>query len=69
MSAMTRSPENAPMPLETAAGETTERNRWGLDEGDLSLIRWMLKMNPTERLEFAQRFAAGVRVLQNARRA
>lgn len=35
---------------------------------DLSLIRWMLKMTPTERLEFAQRFAAGVQVLRNARR-
>ncbi len=50
-------------------GAEPELSRWGMDEGDVSLIRWMLELNPTERLRFAQGFAHSVGVLKNGRRA
>lgn len=43
-------------------------SKWGLDEGDLGLIRWMLSLTPTERLRYAQGFAQSVNVLQHASR-
>lgn len=49
------------------AGDTT-RPEEGLDEGDISLIRWMLAMTPTERLEMAQDFLEGALALRNGRR-
>ena len=39
----------------------------GLDEGDVSLIRWMLELTPGERLEVAQDFADSMAALRNAR--
>ena len=39
-----------------------------LDEGDVSLIHWMLEMSPTERLEMAQDFLEGALALRNGRR-
>ena len=39
----------------------------GLDRGDVSLIRWMLTLTPTERLAAAQDWADGMTELRNAR--
>ena len=39
-----------------------------LDEGDVSLIRWMLRKTPTERLEAAEDFARGVLALRDGRK-
>ncbi len=38
-----------------------------LDEGDISLIRWMLEFSPVERLRVAQDFVDGVARLRNGR--
>ena len=40
----------------------------GLDEGDVSLIRWMLELTPTERLEKARDFLVGALALRNGRK-
>ena len=55
---------------ETPAPESRKPglSKWGLDEGDLGLIRWMLSLPPTERLRYAQGFAQSVNVLQHASR-
>ena len=42
-------------------------SKWGLDEGDLSLIRWLLDLTPTDRLRYAQGFAQSVNILRNGR--
>ena len=54
---------------ESAVKDEPKLSKWGLDEGDLGLIRWMLELTPTERLEFAQGFAQSANLLRNARRA
>ncbi len=43
-------------------------SKWGLDEGDLGLIRWMLSLSPTERLRYAQGFAQSVNILRHESR-
>ena len=54
---------------ESAYQEEPKLSKWGLDESDLGLIRWMLELTPTERLRFAQGFAKSANFLRNARRA
>ena len=44
-------------------------SKWGLDWGDVSLIRWKLSLTPTERLRTAQRFVDTASKLRNAKRA
>jgi len=43
-------------------------SKWGLDEGDLDLLRWMLEKTPAERLRYAEGFASSVEILRNGRR-
>lgn len=43
-------------------------SRWGLDEGDMDLLRWMLEKTPLERLRYAEGFARGIEALKNGRR-
>jgi len=53
-------PDLAPLPpdLETASPE---------DDHDLSLIRWMLSLTPTQRLEVLQGFLDSVWALRNGK--
>ncbi len=44
-------------------------SRWGLDWGDISLIRWKLSLTPTERVRSAQSFVDSAFKLRNAKRA
>ena len=44
-------------------------SKWGLDEGDLGLIRWMLAMTPLERLRTAEGFAESLWLVKNGRQA
>lgn len=43
-------------------------SRWGLDEGDVSLVLWKLSLTPTERLLAAEDFQRGIDALRRARR-
>lgn len=65
---MKLAPPQAPFPKSLKAQEPPRLSKWGLDEGDLSLIHWMLEMTPAERLRYAEGFASSVEVLRNARR-
>lgn len=42
-------------------------SKWGLDWGDVSLIRWKLSLTPTERLRTAQSFVDTASKLRNAK--
>lgn len=42
--------------------------RQGLDDGDVGLIRWMLELSPTERLEQARDFLEGALALRHGRK-
>ena len=48
--------------------EDGRKSRWGLDEGDMSLIDLMLEMTPTERLTAVEGFAHDVEIFRRARR-
>lgn len=54
-------------PLVSDYGEG-RTSRWGLDEGDMSLIDQMLRMTPVERLRAATFFARSAEILRSARR-
>lgn len=62
-------------PKRASDSETTERSEIGTkpldpdETDDDSLIRWMLSLSPTQRLEVAQGFAASVMALRRGRRA
>ena len=43
-------------------------SKWGLDEGDISLIRWMLAKNPAERLRYVEGFARSIDKLKNGKK-
>jgi hypothetical protein len=56
-------PEEEPSPRPAAPGSSSR------EEDDDALIRWMLSLTPTQRLEVAQGFVESALILRNGRRA
>lgn len=62
--AMTASKDELQNSIRTPTSSSVD----GLDEGDISLIHWMLSLTPTQRLERARDFLVGALTLRNGRK-
>lgn len=58
-----------PEPLASRPDPAARRDAGeALDEGDIRLIRWMLELTPTQRLEALEGFVNSIEALRHGRR-